>query len=195
MLIPLKRSATELRPGDASLAAKWEARAAVAYRPTDSRLMLRCAFVSFRGRVSPPTMVMGTLRDLQLALQEKIEELRQRDSLIDELEGELDEKESLIQRLQTELDKYRSILPSATGTAVGTPSPHRPGSRSPGSTFLSPATKGRLGLLTNGSPPSIGCGPVLKEERTKRLAISAEPAIFNPKQLLAKNKTYPKTYE
>lgn len=42
-------------------------------------------------------MVMGTLRDLQLALQEKIEELRQRDDLIDELEVELDEKDAVIQ--------------------------------------------------------------------------------------------------
>ena len=54
--------------------------------------------------------IMGTLRDLQLALQVKIEELRQRDQLIDELELDLDEKEALIQRLQTELDKYRSIM-------------------------------------------------------------------------------------
>ncbi|KAK3774769.1 hypothetical protein RRG08_019632 [Elysia crispata] len=146
-------------------------------------------------------MVMGTLRDLQLALQEKIEELRQRDSLIDELEGELDEKESLIQRLQTELDKYRSILPSATGAGPNSPQRSRlqgnpvPQARPSGLTFLSPASKGRPGLLTNGSSPGAGCGPVLKEERTKRLAISAEPAIFNPQQLLTKNKTYPKTYE
>eukprot|EP00061_Rhincodon_typus_P017579 g46334.t1 len=53
---------------------------------------------------------MGTLRDLQYALQEKIEELRQRDALIDELELELDQKDELIQKLQTELDKYRSVL-------------------------------------------------------------------------------------
>ncbi|XP_041066305.1 cGMP-dependent protein kinase 1-like [Carcharodon carcharias] len=52
---------------------------------------------------------MGTLRDLQYALQEKIEELRQRDALIDELELELDQKDELIQKLQTELDKYRSV--------------------------------------------------------------------------------------
>ena len=57
---------------------------------------------------------MGTLRDLQLALQEKIEELKQRDQLIDELEGELDEKDFLIEKLQTELDKYRSIMKPAT---------------------------------------------------------------------------------
>ncbi|XP_055518352.1 cGMP-dependent protein kinase 1-like isoform X1 [Leucoraja erinacea] len=59
---------------------------------------------------------MGTLRDLQYALQEKIEELRQRDALIDELELELDQKDELIQTLQTELDKYRSVLRPAPGS-------------------------------------------------------------------------------
>ncbi|XP_038821322.1 cGMP-dependent protein kinase 1-like [Salvelinus namaycush] len=51
---------------------------------------------------------MGTLRDLQFALQLKIEELRQRDSLIDELELELDTKDDLIRQLQTELDRHRN---------------------------------------------------------------------------------------
>uniref|UniRef100_A0A8C1SE38 Cyclic nucleotide-binding domain-containing protein n=1 Tax=Cyprinus carpio TaxID=7962 RepID=A0A8C1SE38_CYPCA len=50
---------------------------------------------------------MGTLRDLQFALQLKIEELRQRDALIDELELELDAKDDLIRRLQDELDRLR----------------------------------------------------------------------------------------
>ncbi|XP_068160902.1 cGMP-dependent protein kinase 1-like [Antennarius striatus] len=57
---------------------------------------------------------MGTLRDLQYALQQKVEELRQRDALIDELELELDQKDELIQKLQNELDKYRSVLRPAT---------------------------------------------------------------------------------
>ncbi|XP_037547226.1 cGMP-dependent protein kinase 1 isoform X1 [Nematolebias whitei] len=57
---------------------------------------------------------MGTLRDLQYALQEKVQELRQRDALIDELELELDQKDELIQRLQNELDKYRSVIRPAT---------------------------------------------------------------------------------
>lgn len=57
---------------------------------------------------------IGTLRDLQLSLSEKIQELRQRDELIDELESELDEKDDLIKRLQNELDKYRSILKPAS---------------------------------------------------------------------------------
>ncbi|XP_061673225.1 cGMP-dependent protein kinase 1 isoform X2 [Syngnathoides biaculeatus] len=64
---------------------------------------------------------MGTLRDLQFALQLKIEELRQRDTLIDELELELDTKDELIRRLQEELDRYRaSVLlpgPSAASAA------------------------------------------------------------------------------
>ncbi len=59
-------------------------------------------------------MMMGTLRDLQYALQEKIEELRQRDALIDELELELDQKDELIQKMQNELDKYRSVIRPAT---------------------------------------------------------------------------------
>ncbi|XP_038677980.1 cGMP-dependent protein kinase 1 isoform X2 [Scyliorhinus canicula] len=63
---------------------------------------------------------MGTLRDLQYALQEKIEELRQRDALIDELELELDQKDDLIQRLQNELDKYRSVVKPAGGKQTAT---------------------------------------------------------------------------
>eukprot|EP00061_Rhincodon_typus_P003023 g19097.t1 len=62
---------------------------------------------------------MGTLRDLQYALQEKIEELRQRDALIDELELELDQKDDLIQRLQNELDKYRSVIRPASKQSPG----------------------------------------------------------------------------
>ncbi|KAH9487994.1 hypothetical protein Btru_066768 [Bulinus truncatus] len=145
-------------------------------------------------------MVMGTLRDLQLALQEKIEELRQRDDLIDELESELDEKESLIQRLQRELDKYRSVLPSATANSPllqrkclqsGIGLPHPVGLRNPGMRTHSP--------LTNGSSPECAgglAGSILREERTKRVAISGEPTTLTNQKLLmsTRNQTYPKTY-
>ncbi|CAL8276229.1 unnamed protein product [Merluccius merluccius] len=57
---------------------------------------------------------MGTLRDLQLALQLKIEELRQRDALIDELELELDSKDDLIRQLQLELDRHRTASQNHT---------------------------------------------------------------------------------
>lgn len=55
---------------------------------------------------------MGTLRDLQLALCSKIEELNQRDRLIDELEKELDEKDELIEKLRMELEKCKAVLNS-----------------------------------------------------------------------------------
>lgn len=55
---------------------------------------------------------MSSLRELQLTVRQKVEELRQRDALIDELEAELDDKDAIILRLQTELDKYRSIVHS-----------------------------------------------------------------------------------
>lgn len=65
---------------------------------------------------------MGTLRDLQFALQLKIEELRQRDTLIDELELELDTKDELIRRLQEELDRYRAtaFVPGPSAVSAGT---------------------------------------------------------------------------
>lgn len=67
---------------------------------------------------------MGTLRDLQFALQLKIEELRQRDTLIDELELELDMKDELIRRLQEELDRYRATVSPAGASSAGTGTEH-----------------------------------------------------------------------
>ncbi|KAF3848466.1 hypothetical protein F7725_014963 [Dissostichus mawsoni] len=57
------------------------------------------------------------MRDLQLALQLKIEELRQRDALIDDLELELDTKDDLIRLLQEELDRQRGGQQSGGGAA------------------------------------------------------------------------------
>uniref|UniRef100_A0A3B3BDL7 cAMP-dependent protein kinase type II-alpha regulatory subunit n=1 Tax=Oryzias melastigma TaxID=30732 RepID=A0A3B3BDL7_ORYME len=65
-------------------------------------------------------MAPGSLRDLQLALQLKVEELRQRDALIDELELELDCKDDLIRQLQVELDRFRGAAQRA-GKDSGTP--------------------------------------------------------------------------
>ncbi|KAL5019132.1 hypothetical protein ScPMuIL_004854 [Solemya velum] len=97
---------------------------------------------------------MGTLRDLQLALREKIEELQQRDELIDELEEELDEKDEMIQKLQNELDKYRSVLKPAT--------------------------------------QRVQKSVAIYKERSKRYAISAEPANFPSVLALYKTRRVPK---
>ncbi|KAM4634819.1 cGMP-dependent protein kinase 1-like isoform 2-T2 [Polymixia lowei] len=96
---------------------------------------------------------MGTLRDLQLALQLKIEELRQRDALIDELELELDTKDDLIRQLQIELDRHRSA------------SRH-------------PANSGDI----EGAAVQSAAVPD-EPQRTKRQAISAEPTGLDPSQL------------
>ena len=48
----------------------------------------------------------------------KIDEVRQRDELIDELEQELDEKDNLIQSLRSELEKYKSIVKVSINAAV-----------------------------------------------------------------------------
>ncbi|KAM6986884.1 cGMP-dependent protein kinase 1-like [Aplochiton taeniatus] len=96
---------------------------------------------------------MGTLRDLQFALQLKIEELRQRDALIDELELELDTKDDLIRQLQTELDRHRSapLIPASQGNA--------------------------------GDTAAAAAAAPEEPQRTKRQAISAEPTVLDPSQL------------
>uniref|UniRef100_H3D7V3 cGMP-dependent protein kinase n=1 Tax=Tetraodon nigroviridis TaxID=99883 RepID=H3D7V3_TETNG len=97
----------------------------------------------------------GTLRDLQLALQLKIEELRQRDALIDELELELDTKDDLIRQLQIELDRYRSSSQQA----------------------LSSQETANTGAV-------VQAAPAFDEPlRIKRQAISAEPSALDPSKL------------
>jgi len=61
---------------------------------------------------------MCTLRELQTALAGKIEEVRQRDLLIDELEAELKKKDALITSLQTQLEKYRAAVKTSITASV-----------------------------------------------------------------------------
>ncbi|XP_034457426.1 cGMP-dependent protein kinase 1-like isoform X1 [Hippoglossus hippoglossus] len=98
----------------------------------------------------------GTLRDLQLALQLKIEELRQRDALIDELELELDTKDDVIRQLQLEMDRHR-----------------RPSQNAPNAAERA-STEGAA--VQNPAAPD-------EPQRTKRQAISAEPSVLDPSQL------------
>ena len=201
-------------------------------KPSDHPLLDRTRDTPTR----PPSM--GTLRDLQLALQEKIQELRQRDELIDELEAELDEKDTLIRRLQTELDKYRSVLkpPSAGGAPLPLQPPHA-GSAGAGrdnvprisvtnlsshnhvsfnvnhhdhnsnrnnGCNLSPNRGGCSNSLSNSPGGSSGGGGVggvtgggggggttSSDLRSKRTAISAEPASLHTMQVLTR---VPKSY-
>lgn len=62
---------------------------------------------------------MATLREFQLALQEKLEEIRQRDELICELEDELAEKELAVDRLKAEVRKLRALMSGGTYSSGG----------------------------------------------------------------------------
>ncbi|XP_057314487.1 cGMP-dependent protein kinase 1-like isoform X1 [Hydractinia symbiolongicarpus] len=62
---------------------------------------------------------MGSLKDLQQALQQKDNEIKTKDSRISILEQELKKKDETIRNLNRELDKYRSVLqPTTTTTAA-----------------------------------------------------------------------------
>jgi len=74
---------------------------------------------------------MATLRELQRLLADALEDIRQRDVLIDSLEQELDEKDALIDALTKELNKYKtavmtSINAAVIGPVVATSRHHRP---------------------------------------------------------------------
>jgi len=120
---------------------------------------------------------MCTLREVQRALQLKMEEVKQRDQLLDELEAELDEKDALIEKLRGELHKYRSIITASAELN------RIPGGSSPKSSACSGGVgvdgvavtgqdKTGSGRLSGGSITKVR----FRGERVKRLAISAEPA-------------------
>lgn len=57
---------------------------------------------------------MTSLRDLQKSLSLKLEEVRQRDSLIHKLEREVQARDRQIRAMQAELDKFKQILKPMT---------------------------------------------------------------------------------
>lgn len=57
---------------------------------------------------------MSSLRDLQQSLALRIEEVKQRDSLIDHLEREIHARDKQIRSMQAELDKFKQILKPMT---------------------------------------------------------------------------------
>ena len=69
-----------------------------------------------RGTPAAATAKMGSLRELQQALQEKNTEMKMKDSRILALEQELKRRNEIIRRLESELDKYRSVLQPAVAT-------------------------------------------------------------------------------
>ena len=70
----------------------------------------------FRRGTAATTVKMGSLRELQHALQEKNTEMKMKDSRILVLEQELKKWDEIIRRLESELDKYRLVLQPAVAT-------------------------------------------------------------------------------
>ena len=121
---------------------------------------------------------MGTIRELQLAVREKVAELAQRDRLIDELENELDTKTALVCRLLAELDKYKSVLTSksnVTGNDDASNSMPRHRQQQQQQQQQHRQQQQRQQQQQQQQP-----------HRSKRMAISAEPALYNKRVTLEK---------
>ncbi|XP_052768823.1 cGMP-dependent protein kinase 1-like isoform X2 [Mya arenaria] len=61
---------------------------------------------------------MSTLRDLQLALSGVLEQVRQRDEVINRLESEVEEKDAVIEKLRNELDKQQTAVHQSVAAAL-----------------------------------------------------------------------------
>lgn len=70
----------------------------------------------FRRGTAATTVEMGSLRELQHALQEKNSEVKMKDCRILGLEQELKRRNEIIRRMEMELDKYRSVLQPSVAT-------------------------------------------------------------------------------
>ena len=69
-----------------------------------------CFGVQGKGR----SRIMSSLRDLQHSLALRMEEVKQRDSLIQHLEREIRSRDAQIKNMQAELDKFKQILKPMT---------------------------------------------------------------------------------
>ena len=142
---------------------------------------------------------MSSLRDLQQSLALRIEEVKQRDSLIDHLEREIHARDKQIRAMQAELDKFKQILKPMTQQLAQnltiqamvaeddykSAPPGRDGN-------AGAAAAGSIGLSSLGRPRTPdkagGQGGVIGGalQRMKRFAISAEPSkkVTNVKDMV-----------
>lgn len=130
---------------------------------------------------------MSSLRDLQQSLALRIEEVKQRDSLIDHLEREIHARDKQIRAMQAELDKFKQILKPMTQqlaqnlTIQAMVSEDDYKSAPPGRDGTVGSATVPIGLSSLGRPRTpdkaadkAGIGGAL--QRIKRFAISAEPS-------------------
>jgi DNA repair ATPase RecN len=119
--------------------------------------------------------MISTVRELQRALSARDQELRDRDSRLSQLERELREKEAQITQLRAELDKCHQVLkPMVQQISSSLQATYL---SSPGRSDASQIAPWRTAASSSGYSGSNGSslGFYLQQNRTKRLAISAEP--------------------
>ena len=111
---------------------------------------------------------MGTLRELQAMLRDKIEEVRQRDLLLDELELELDLKDALIERLQNQL---REAVSKASAVEAS-----KTCERCHGSQNAATQTPDIRVTMAARSPKAGGKSrpPLINTKKKKRVAVSGD---------------------
>ncbi len=144
---------------------------------------------------------MSSLRDLQQSLASRMEEVKQRDSLIQHLEREIQSRDRQIRQMQAELDKFRQVLKPMTQQLAqnltiqamvldeGGPEGYKAVPGRDGHDHQPVARTGSgsgLGLSTLGSGLSRAREKVEGvAARMKRIAISAEPSkkVVNPRDL------------
>uniref|UniRef100_A0A915L5K4 Uncharacterized protein n=1 Tax=Romanomermis culicivorax TaxID=13658 RepID=A0A915L5K4_ROMCU len=75
---------------------------------------LKVQNVSYQMTWFKSVRLMATLREVQYTLQEKIEQVRRRDRLIDELEDELLAREREISAMKREIRRYQNVVVKLT---------------------------------------------------------------------------------
>jgi hypothetical protein len=114
---------------------------------------------------------MATLRQFQLALRDKCEQLVQRDDIIDELEAELVAKDAEIDRLRAEL-AGRHARTSSQPLAVAT-NGARP------TVYVASPSAVPVKVMVDSTPVMYGqwTAPVNPRPVVKRAGVSAEPTM------------------
>ena len=139
---------------------------------------------------------MSSLRDLQQSLALRIEEVKQRDSLIDHLEREIHARDKQIRAMQAELDKFKQILKPMTqqlaqNLTIQAMVAEDDYKKAEKADYTPGSPGGPIGLSSLGSrprtpdaKPASALGGAL--QRMKRFAISAEPSkkVTNVKDMV-----------
>lgn len=122
--------------------------------------------------------MISTVRELQRALSIREQELRERESRLRQLERDVGERDAVIVQLRAELDKCHQVLkPMVQQLSTSLQSTYISASAAPvAANAMANIAPWRVGAAASASPAAgTSLSFLLQQQRTKRLAISAEP--------------------